>query len=127
MTNEVLVNEVEEVTPPTAHTIQVGEGIRSRSSFGKTYYFVDPARTRSTKGPSQLKGIIKWMIENEVTSEENALQGAEIGARAVSDGYVVTEKLTGQVIFAYYIRRMEKEFGVEHAKTVHAKTGRRMA
>jgi len=121
---EVVTEEIV-VTPPTEHTVD-NASIRPKSSFGRTYYFVDPARTRSDKGPNQLKGIIKWMIENGVTSSETALQGAEIGQRAVDDGFVTTAKLTGPVIFAYYIRRMEKEFGVEHAKTVHAKTGKRM-
>lgn len=119
--------EPQEPTPPTNHTVDVGTGIRSRSSFGKTFYYIDPTRTRATKGPNQLRGIIQWMLDNEVTSDERAMQGAEIGTKAVDDGYVVTEKLTGPVIFAYYIRRMEKEFGVEHAKTLHAKSGQRMA
>lgn len=126
---EIVANEVAEeivATPPTAHTLDVAS-IRPKSSFGKTFYYVDVARTRSDKGPNQLKGIIKWMIENEVTSAENAMQGAEIGRRAVEDGHVVTAKLTGEVIFAYYIRRMEKEFGIEHAATIHAKTNKRMA
>jgi len=115
----------EQVTPPTEHTVDAGS-IRARSSFGRTFYYVDPARERSQKGPNQMKGIIKWMIDNGVTSDAAALQGAEIGQRAIDDGYVVTAKLTGPVIFAYYIRRMEREQGVEHAKTLHAKTGKRM-
>lgn len=116
-----------EPTPPTPHTVDVGVGIRSRSSFGKTFYYIDPKRVRATKGPNQLRGIIDWMLKHEVTSPENALQGSEIGTRAVADGYVVTEKLTGPVIFAYYIRRMEKDWGVEHAVTIHAKSGQPMA
>jgi len=124
---ELPVDQVEETppTPPTDHTVDAGD-IRTKSSFGKTFYYVDLTRTRATKGPGQLKGIIKWMIENGVTSDETALQGSEIGTKAVADGFVSTEKLTGPVIFAYYVRRMEKEFGVEHSKTVHAKTGKRM-
>jgi hypothetical protein len=125
--NEAELNEmgVVEPTPPSDHTAE-NDPLRKKVSFGRTYYYVDLGRTRSDKGPNQLKGIIKWMIDHGVTDEGAALQGAEIGTRAVNDGYVVTAKLSGPVIFAYYIRRMEKEFGVEHAKTVHAKTGKRM-
>jgi len=119
------VTEEETITPPTQHTVAAGD-IRAKSSLGRTFYYVDLSRERASKGPNQLKGIIAWMIANGVTSEANALQGAEIGRRAVADGNVATEKLTGEVIFAYYIRRMEREFGVEHAKTLHAKTGKRM-
>jgi hypothetical protein len=129
MTKNITSTEVAEelvATPPSAHTTDVAS-IRPRSSFGKTFYYVDLKRTRTDKGPNQLKGIIKWMIDNEVTSPETAMNGAEIGTRAVNDGYVVTAKLTGPVIFAYYIRRMEKEFGIEHHATVHAKTGKVMA
>jgi hypothetical protein len=129
MTKNISSTEVAEelvATPPSAHTTDVAS-IRPRSSFGKTFYYVDLKRTRTDKGPNQLKGIIKWMIDNEVTSPETAMNGAEIGTRAVNDGYVVTAKLTGPVIFAYYIRRMEKEFGIEHHATVHAKTGKVMA
>jgi hypothetical protein len=128
MTKSTNIEIAEEIvaTPPSAHTTDVAS-IRPRSSFGKTFYYVDLKRTRTDKGPNQLKGIIKWMIENEVTSPESAMNGAEIGTRAVNDGYVVTAKLTGPVIFAYYIRRMEKEFGIEHHATVHAKTGKVMA
>ena len=114
-------------TPSSSHTIEVGTNIRKKSSFGKTFYYVDTKRQRLDKGPNQMRGIIKWMLENNITSEKTALQGAEIGTRAVNDGYVVTKKLTGPVIFAYYIRRMEQEQGVEHAKTIHAKTGKKMA
>ena len=117
----------ESVTPPSSHTIKVGTDIRKKSSFGKTYYYVDPKRERLSTGPNQMIGIIKWMIDNKITSANKAIQGAEIGRRAVQDGYVKTAKLTGEVIFAYYIRRMEKEQGVEHSKTLHAKTNKRMA
>lgn len=116
----------EAVTPPTQHTVDVGS-IRPKSSFGKTFYYVDPKRVTATKGPAQLRGLIKWMIDFQVTSPEMAMQGAEIGNRAIADGYVVTAKLTGPVIFAYYVRRMETEFGVEHHQTIHAKTGKVMA
>lgn len=121
----VVETVVEEVTPPTQHTVDVGS-IRPKSSFGKTFYYVDPKRVRATKGPNQLLGMIKWMIENKVTSPESARQGSEIGTKSIDDGFVVTAKLTGPVIFAYYVRRMEKEFGVEHHQTVHAKTGKVM-
>ena len=124
--NEAETDEVV-ATPPTQHTTETGEGIRKRSSFGKTYYYVDLDRTRLPKGPNQMLGLIRWMIDNGVTSEAKAKQGAEIGRRAVEDGHVKTAKLTGEVIFAYYIRRMEREQGVEHAKTLHAKTNKRMA
>lgn len=124
MVNEVVV-EVE-VTPPTQHTVDVGS-IRPKSSFGKTYYYVDLARVRAVKGPQQLRDMVKWMIDNGITSPENAKQGAEIGTAAVADGTVKTNKLTGPVIFAYYVRRMETEFGVEHHKTIHAKSGKVMA
>jgi hypothetical protein len=123
--NEVAVEEVI-VTPPTQHTVDVGS-IRPKSSFGKTFYYVDLTRQRATKGPQQLRDMVQWMIENKVTSPETAMQGAEIGTKAVADGTVKTNKLTGPVIFAYYVRRMEKEFGVEHHQTVHAKTGKVMA
>lgn len=120
-------NKVEEIvaTPSTQHTDEAGS-IRKKSSFGRTFYFIDTKRTRLDKGPGQLKGLIKFMIDNKITSDETAMNGAEIGRRAVEEGYVTTAKLTGEVIFAYYIRRMEREFGVEHAKTVHAKTGKQM-
>ena len=120
--------ETEELpTPPTAHTVDVGTGIRGRSSFGKTFYFIDTTRARASKCPPQMKGIVKWMLDNGITSPETAMNGAEIGTAAVNDGYVQTAKLSGPVIFAYYIRRMEREQGVEHAVTIHAKTGRVMA
>ena len=117
--------EVEVITPPTPHTVEQGS-IHKRSSFGKTFYYIDPERTRSAKGPNQLKGIVKWMLDNDVTSPANARQGSEIGRLAVEDGYVVTAKLTGEVIFAYYVREMQKNHGMEHAATLHAKTGKRM-
>lgn len=123
--NEVAVEEVV-ATPPTAHTVDVGS-IRPKSSFGKTFYYVDLKRVRATKGPQQLRDMVQWMIENKVTSPETAMQGAEIATKAVADGTVKTNKLTGPIIFAYYVRRMEKEFGVEHHQTVHAKTGKVMA
>ena len=128
--NEVIVEPVvldEEIvaTPPSHHTEEQGS-LHKRSSFGRTFYFVDTDRVRSPKGPNQLKGIIRWMIDNGVTSPSKSMQGAEIGRRAVEDGYVVTAKLTGEVIFAYYIREMQKNHGVEHDRTVHAKTGKRM-
>jgi hypothetical protein len=121
---EVVAEEV--VTPPTKHTVDVGS-IRPKSSFGRTFYYVDTKRVRSTKGPAQLQGMIKWMIDNGVTSAETAMQGALIGSKAIEDGFVLTNKLTGPVIFAYYIRRMEAEFGVEHHQTVHARTNKVMA
>jgi hypothetical protein len=121
---EAVVEEV--VTPPTQHTVDVGS-IRPKSSFGRTFYYVDVKRVRSAKGPAQLQGMIKWMIDKGVTSAETAMQGALIGSKAVKDGYVLTNKLTGPVIFAYYIRRMETEFGVEHHQTVHARTNKVMA
>lgn len=124
--NETVVEVVEEVTPPTQHTVDVGS-IRPKSSFGKTFYYVDLKRVRATKGPQQLRDMVQWMIDNGVTSPETAMQGAVIGYRAVADGTVKTNKLTGPVIFAYYVRRMEKEFGVEHHQTVHAKTNKVMA
>jgi hypothetical protein len=123
---ENVVAEEVVATPPTAHTVDVGS-IRPKSSFGKTFYYVDLSRVRATKGPQQLRDMVAWMIENKVTSPETAMQGAEIGTKAVADGTVKTNKLTGPVIFAYYVRRMEKEFGVEHHQTVHAKTGKVMA
>ncbi len=119
-------DEVELPTPPSDHTVDVGS-IRPRSSFGKTMYYIDLNRHRSNKGPGQLLGIIRWMIDNGVTSPETARQGSEIGTLAVAEEYVVTAKLTGPVIFAYYIRRMEREHGVEHSVTIHAKTGKIMA
>lgn len=122
---EVVVEEII-ATPPTQHTIDVGS-IRPKSSFGKTFYYVDLTRVRATKGPQQLRDMVQWMIDNKITSPERAMQGAEIGTKAVADGTVKTNKLTGPVIFAYYVRRMEAEFGVEHDKTVHAKTGKVMA
>ena len=121
---ETLVDEV--ATPSTQHTEDTG-AIRKKSSFGKTYYYVDAKRDRLSKGPNQMLGLIKWMIDNKITSKTKAMQGAEIGTKAVNDGYVKTAKLTGPVIFAYYIRRMEQEQGIEHAKTTHAKTGKVMA
>lgn len=124
-------NKVEEesveITPPTKHTTQVGTGIRKKSSFGKTLYYIDPKRTRSPKGPNQMLGMVKYMLDKGITSPSKAKQGSEIGRNAVEEGYVVTAKLTGEVIFAYYIRRMEREQGVEHAATIHAKTGKKMA
>ena len=124
--NETVVEVVEEVTPPTQHTVEVGS-IRPKSSFGKTLYYVDLKRQRASKGPQQLRDMVQWMLDNGITSPEKAMQGAVIGSRAVADGTVKTNKLTGPVIFAYYIRRMEKEFGVEHHATIHAKTGKVMA
>ena len=122
----VETNDEVEVTPPTQHTVEVGS-IRPKSSFGKTFYYVDLTRVRATKGPQQLRDMVEWMIENGITSPETAMQGAAIGTAAVASGKVKTNKLTGPVIFAYYVRRMEKEFGVEHHQTVHAKTGKVMA
>jgi hypothetical protein len=117
---------VEEVTPPTQHTVDVGS-IRPKSSFGKTFYYVDTKRVRATKGPQQLRDMVQFMIDQGMTSPETAAQGAAIGTLAVASGAVKTNKLTGPVIFAYYVRRMEKEFGVEHHQTVHAKTNKVMA
>lgn len=125
-TSEPVVTDEEIIpSPPTPHTVEQGS-IHKRSSFGKTFYYIDPERTRSPKGPNQLKGIIKWMLDNGITSPATAMQGSEIGKLAVEDGYVVTAKLSGPVIFAYYVRVMQKEHGMEHSKTVHAKTGKRM-
>ena len=117
---------VEEVTPPTSHTVEVGS-IRPKSSFGKTFYYVDLKRVRATKGPQQLRDMVQYMIDCGMTSPETAAQGAVIGTLAVASGAVKTNKLTGPVIFAYYVRRMEAEFGVEHHQTVHAKSGKVMA
>ena len=114
-------------TPPSAHTEEVGTEIRRRSSFGKTMYYIDKDRVRLPKGPNQMLGLVKFMLDKGITSPAKARQGSEIGTQAVAEGYVVTAKLTGPVIFAYYIRRMEREQGVEHARTVHAKTGKTMA
>lgn len=122
---EPVVTEEEIITPPTPHTVEQGS-IHKRSSFGKTFYYIDPERSRSSKGPNQLKGIIRWMLANNITSPETAMQGSEIGRRAVEDEFVVTAKLTGEVIFAYYVREMQKNHGMEHAATLHAKTGKRM-
>lgn len=123
---DVTVTEQEIIPDPaTEHTVDAGD-IRKKSSFGKTMYYIDPARVRDTKGPGQLLGMVKFMIEKGMTSPDTAEQGSVIGTRAVAEGYVSTNKLTGAVIFAYYIRRMEAKFGVEHAKTIHAKTGKVM-
>lgn len=122
--NTVVTDEIV-ATPPSEHTAD-NATIRPKSSFGKTMYYIDLSRERLVKGPGQLLGIIKYMIDHDITSAENAMQGAEIGRLAVASGYVTTAKLTGEVIFAYYIRRMEREFGIEHAATIHAKTGKRM-
>lgn len=121
-----VVDQVEEITPPTSHTVDVGS-IRPKSSFGKTFYYVDTSRVRATKGPQQLRDMVQFMIDQGMTSPETARQGAEIGTLAVVSGQVKTNKLTGPVIFAYYVRRMEKEHGVEHHQTIHAKTGKVMA
>jgi hypothetical protein len=115
-----------EATPASSHTTETGS-IRKKSSFGRTMYYIDTTRQRLPKGPNQMMGIVKWMLDNKITSANKAMQGSEIGTRAIEDGYVVTAKLTGPVIFAYYIRRMEREQGVEHAATLHAKTGKKMA
>lgn len=123
---ELNVEIIEEVTPPTQHTVDVGS-IRPKSSFGKTFYYVDLKRARASKGPQQLRDMIQFMIDSGMTSPETAAQGAAIGTLAVATGAVKTNKLTGPVIFAYYVRRMEKEFGVEHHQTVHAKSGKVMA
>jgi len=123
MAAEVEVKEADLVA--SEHTEEQGQ-LRKKSSFGRTMYYVDPKREWAKKGPNQMLGIRKWMIENKITSPATAMQGAEIGRKAVADGFVVTAKLTGEVIFAYYIRRMEKECGVEHAATIHAKTGKKM-
>ena len=124
---ELAVEVVEEVppTPPSDHTVDNGS-IRPKSSFGRTFYYVDLSRVRSSKGPGQMMGLIRYMIEKGITSPDKAQQGAVIGTAAVAEGYVATQKLTGPVIFAYYIRRMEREQGVEHSQTVHAKTGKKM-
>jgi hypothetical protein len=119
-------NEVEEATPASAHTVETGS-IRKKSSFGRTMYYIDPERDRLAKGPNQMLGLVKYMLDKGITTPEKAMQGSVIGQNAVDEGYVITAKLTGPVIFAYYIRRMEREQGVEHAKTLHAKTGKRMA
>ena len=119
-------SEVIEPTKPTSHTKRTGQ-VRKKTSFGKTYYFVDPSRVRAEGGPAQLRGLVKYMVDNGITSDATAMQGSEIGAKAVEEGFVKTTKLTGPVIFAYYVRRMEAEYGVEHAKTEHAKTGKIMA
>lgn len=119
-------DHTEVVTPPSVHTTSTGD-IRKRSSFGRTFYYIDTTRSRSSKGPGQMKGLVKWMLDNEITSPERAMQGSLIGESAVADGYVVTAKLTGAVIFAYYIRKMEQEQGVEHRATIHNRTGKHMA
>ena len=121
-----IAQTVEEATPPTQHTVEVGS-IRPKSSFGKTFYYVDLKRVRASKAPQQLRDMIQYMIDQKITSPEAAMQGAAIGAAAVASGAVKTNKLTGPVIFAYYIRRMEKEHGVEHHQTIHAKTNKVMA
>jgi hypothetical protein len=103
------------------------DSVRARSSFGKTNYYIDPTRARLAKGPQQMMDLVKWMIENDVTSPAKALQGSVIGTKAITDGFVKTNKLTGPVIFAYYARRMEKEQGMVLLNVVHAKTGKVMA
>ena len=122
-----IVADEEVATPPSEHTTDVGDGIRRRSSFGKTMYYIDPSRQRLSKGPNQMLGLVKYMLDKGITTPQKAQQGSSIGEAAVREGYVVTAKLTGPVIFAYYIRRMEREQGVEHAATIHAKTGKKMA
>lgn len=112
-------------TPPSNHTKDMAKTTK-QSSFGKKFYFVDLTRVRKDKGPNQLRGIIRWMIDKGHTSEETAVQGSIAGTMAIEDGYVQTAKLTGPVIFAYYRSTMEKEYGLELAKTLHAKTGKRM-
>jgi len=119
-------DEVVEATPASQHTTETGS-IRKKSSFGRTMYYIDPDRDRLPNGPNQMLGLVKYMLDKGITTPEKAMQGSVIGQNAVDEGYVVTAKLTGPVIFAYYIRRMEREQGVEHAKTLHAKTGKRMA
>lgn len=129
---QVVEAQVDEspVLPASAHTVDGGD-LRKKSSFGRTFYYLDLKRIKDEglaldKGPGQLRGLIKWMKDKGVTSPEKALQGSEIGRRAKEDGWVISEKLQGEVIFAYYVRRMERDYGVEHKETLHAKTGKKM-
>jgi hypothetical protein len=121
-----IVDKVEDLGPVPQRTA-ANDTVRARSSFGKTNYYIDPSRARLAKGPQQMMDLVKWMIDNEVTSPNKALQGSVIGSRAVAEGAVKTNKLTGPVIFAYYARRMEKEQGMVLLNVVHAKTGKVMA
>lgn len=122
----VIVNTVEELGAVPERTDNNGS-VRARSSFGRTNYYIDPTRARLAKGPKQMLDLVKWMIDNGVTTPSKAMQGSTIGTLAVESGAVVTNKLTGPVIFAYYARRMEKEQGMVLLNVVHAKTGKVMA
>ncbi len=113
-------------TPPSEHTVETGS-IRKRSSFGRTLYYIDSTRERAVKGPGQLLGIVKFMLDNGITSPDTAMQGSAIGRAAVESGHVATNKLTGEVIFAYYARWLEREYGMEHSATIHAATNKQMA
>ena len=115
-----------------ANTKTTNNGVaRKRSSFGKTFYYVDQNARKSLenldKGPQQMRDMVKFMIDNGITSAAKAKQGAEIGTDAVASGAVKTSKLTGPVIFAYYARRMESDQGLRLAKCVHAKSGQDMS
>ena len=81
------------------------------SNGNMKWYGLNDVKVVVGKGPSQMLGIIEWMKKNKIDAN-NGMRGSEIGKRAVADGDVVTNKLSGEVIFAYYARRMEREYGL---------------
>ena len=103
--------------------------IRAKSSFGITKYYLDVARLKSNYGKKwpmieemlnddkrygQKFGLVKGMYKEGITSVAKMVQGKEIGRMCMEKGYVNSKSLTGDVIFAYYVRKNEKHHHNEH-------------
>ena len=100
---------------------------RKKTSFGRTFYWYDSMEDTSAKCPPQMQAIIKYMVDNSITSEKKAEQGSIIGNKAKAEGYFGESKLEGAVIFAYYIRRLERDHGFKLKGVYHARSNKKMA
>lgn len=77
----------------------------------RKFYYVDIDNYEMTseqrsKAPAQVQLLLKYMVDNQMTSSEAAEQGVTIASSAINSGYVKS-KIDAPVLFAYYRVEME--------------------
>lgn len=136
MTKEALQAAVEAATPAkkvkksrkrstaerdaNGNVIREGRNLSGNIPFSKKYYFLNMEtidtkenQLRVESAPNQVKLIVRWMLENDVTEPENAMRGIHIVDGAKDDNVLVS-KIGSAELFAYY-RRVLETVGLEEA------------
>lgn len=94
--------------------IRKGRNLSGNQPFrGKPYFFdLDVKKTPDydkafNSAPMQVRLILKYMEEQGITTEDDAMRGGEICGGAINSG-TLQSKIDPPVLFAYYRRVMER-------------------